>query len=132
MGVSHSIGVDVTACEMVEDSIRVESVVRGHHVYKEIWTPELGEVQTVCKELDNIHDRHAICVKKDRAIVGYVPRELSRTMDVFIEKGGVVTCTVCHRETQKGKGLEVPCVYCLEAKKRLMTKVQRYLRVHTM
>ena len=32
-------GVDVTACEMVEDSIRVESVVRGHHVYKELWTP---------------------------------------------------------------------------------------------
>ena len=131
MGVSHSIGVDVTACEMVEDSIRVESVVRGHHVYKEIWTPELGEVQTVCKEPDNIHDRHAICVKKDGAIVGYVPRELSRTMDVFIEKGGVVTCTVTGRH-KKGKGLEVPCVYCLEAKKRLMTKVQRYLRVHTM
>ena len=41
----------------------MESVVRGHHVYKEIWTPELGEVLTVCKEPDNIHDRHAVCVK---------------------------------------------------------------------
>ena len=56
------------------------------------------------------------------AIVGHVPRELSRTMDVFIEKGGVVTCTVTGRH-KKWKGLEVPCVYCLEAKKRLMTKV---------
>ena len=42
-------------------------------------------------------------------------------MDVFIEKGGVVTCTVTGRH-KKGKGLEVPCVYCLEAKKILMTK----------
>ena len=102
MGVSHSIGVDVTACEMVEDSIRVESVVRGHHVYKEIWTPELGEVLTVCKEPDNIHDRHAVCVMKDGAIVGHVPRELSSMMDVFIEKGGVVTCTVSGRH-KKGR-----------------------------
>ena len=70
MGVSHSIGVDVTACEMVEDSISVDSVVRGHHVYKEIWTPELGEVLTVCKEPDNIHDRHAVCVKMDGALFG--------------------------------------------------------------
>ena len=43
----------------------MESEVRGHHVYKEIWTPELGDVLTVCKEPDNIHDRHAVCVKKD-------------------------------------------------------------------
>ena len=85
-------------------------------------------VVTVCKEPDNIHDRHAVCVKKDGAIVGHVPRELSRTMDVFIEKGGVVTCTVTGRH-KKGKGLEVPCVYCLEAKKRLMTKVQQYCAV---
>ena len=108
VGVSHSIGVDVTACEMVKDSIRVDSV-GGYHVYKEIWTPELGEVLMVCKELDNIHDGHAVCVKKDGAIVGHVLRELSSMMDVFIEKGGVVTCTVTGR-CKKGKGLEVPCV----------------------
>ena len=95
---------------------------------KKIWTPELGEVLTVCKEPDTLHDRHAVCVKKDGALIGHVPRELSRTMDVFIEKGGVVTCTVTGRR-KKGKVLEVPCVYCLEAKKKLMTKVQRYLRL---
>ena len=82
----------------------------------------------MCKEPDNIHDRHAVCVKKDGAIVGHVPHELSRTMDVFIEKGGIVICTVTGRR-KKGKGLEVPCVFCLEAEKIL---VQRYLRVHKM
>ena len=62
--------------------------------------PELGEVLTVCKEPDNLHDRHAVCVKKDGAIVGHVPHELARTMDVFIEKEWCRDM-YCHRETQE-------------------------------
>ena len=55
----------------------------------------------MCKELDNIHDRQAVCVMKDGAIVGHVPRELSRTMDVL---KGWCRDMYCHRETQKRDG----------------------------
>ena len=40
----------------------MQSVLRGHHVYKE----------------NNIHDRHAVAVMKDAKIVGHAPCELSR------------------------------------------------------
>ena len=37
-----------------------EDVIRGHHVYKEIWIPVCGEVLEVTKEPDNAHYRLAI------------------------------------------------------------------------
>ena len=42
-----------------------ESVVRGHHVYKAIWTPVIGEELEVRTEDDNDHDQHAVAVVKD-------------------------------------------------------------------
>ena len=35
----------VVAGVVASDYVTVDSVVRGHHVYKEIWTPEIGELQ---------------------------------------------------------------------------------------
>ena len=32
-----------------------DSVVRGHHVFKSVWTPSLGEVLSVKEEEDNEH-----------------------------------------------------------------------------
>ena len=37
-----------------------QSVVRGHHVYKAIWTPKLGEILKVFPEPSNDHDRRAL------------------------------------------------------------------------
>ena len=37
-----------------------ESVVRGHHVYKYIWTPGIGEELSVEKEPGNLHDSFAV------------------------------------------------------------------------
>ena len=36
------------------------SVVKGHHVYKAVWTPFLGEELSVQPEDHNDHDEHAI------------------------------------------------------------------------
>ena len=48
-----------------EDSILLhESVIRGYHVFKEIWTPRLGEILVVSQEAGNAHDRHAVALLK--------------------------------------------------------------------
>ena len=49
-----------------------ESVVRGHHVYKAVWTPLIGEELPIFPEPGNVHDKRAVSV-----IVGHVPREIS-------------------------------------------------------
>ena len=51
-----------------------ESVVRGHHVYKVIWTPVIGEELEVRTEDDNDHDQHAVAVVKDGVVIGHMPR----------------------------------------------------------
>ena len=59
-----------------EDSILLkENVIRGHHVFKVVWTPRVGEILRIGKEPGNTHDRRAVAVlKADGTIVGHVPR----------------------------------------------------------
>ena len=87
----------------------IDSVVRGHHVYKTIWTPVLSETLEVEQEVDNEHDDHAVAVVRRGSIVGHVPVEISRVCYYFLNHGSI-SCTVTgHRK--KGKGLVVPCIY---------------------
>ena len=87
-----------------------ESVVRGHHIYKEVWTPRTGEELLVEKEPGNSQDRHAVALVKDGITVGHVPRELSSTFWHFLSHEGRIICEVTGRR-KYGKGLEVPCCY---------------------
>ena len=64
---------DEAMASQVEEMFCLDSTVRGHHVYKTVWTPFLGEILTAIPESENNHDRHAVCVKKGREIVGRVP-----------------------------------------------------------
>lgn len=54
-------------------SFRIESTVRGHHVYKSLWTLVMGEELRVQIEEDNIFDEFAVAIFKDGNIVGHVP-----------------------------------------------------------
>ena len=47
----------VTYTTTARGSMEVKSVVRGHHVYKSVWTPVSGEELAVAPEANNSHDR---------------------------------------------------------------------------
>ena len=102
-------------------SHQMESVIRGHHVYKHVWTPFEGEELVLEQEHHNSYDHYATKVMKDGVTVGRAPRELSRLFWNFIASGGVITCEVTGRR-KKGKGLEVPCIYNLRGTKKLVSK----------
>ena len=55
------------------------NVVRGFHVYKDIWTPVLIEVHPTQQEHGNPEDMYTVSILKDEIIVGNIPRNLSRT-----------------------------------------------------
>jgi len=91
----------------------INSVVRGHHIYKDIWTPEIGEELTCRREVGNIYDLHAVAVIRGNAIVGHVPHTISMPCNVFIRRGGVIHCIITgHRQysldLERG-GLDVSC-----------------------
>ena len=47
----------------------VEAMVRGYHIYKEIWESSVGE-QLICEiEETNRYDSHAVAVVKSRTVV---------------------------------------------------------------
>ena len=79
-----------------------ESTVRGHHVYKRIWTPLIGELLQTVTETGNGHDKFAVAVKKDDDVVGHVPREISKVAWLFIQHGGEVTCEITSRRQRSG------------------------------
>ena len=96
------------------------SVIRGHHVYKSVWTPTVGEVLQVSEEPDNLHD---INVLKES---NHVPREINRIFTFFQAHNGTISCEVIgHRKF--GKGLEVPCIYKLTGKEKLIVKARKIL-----
>ena len=70
---------------------------RGHHIYKDIWSPRTGEILEAARECGNRHDRHAVSLLKADVIVGHVPRQLSRVLFFFLSHGGKITCEVTGR-----------------------------------
>ena len=71
--------------------VQFTSVIRGHHIYKSVWTPTLGE-KLNCRE-DNRkeakqHDEYPIGTYLEAytgsELVGYVPMELSYLIYTFL------------------------------------------------
>ena len=72
-----------------------ESVVRGHHIYKRVWSPIIGEVLELLREEESEHDRFAVYLLKPGAVtVGHVPRELSCKIWHFLWHGWVAGASV--------------------------------------
>ena len=59
------------------------SVIHGHHIYKAIWTPEIGEIFQCEQEGGDPEDSYTVSVIKDDTI----------------------------DQRKQGKGLKVPCTY---------------------
>ena len=92
-----------------EETFSIVSVVRGHHVYKSVRTPLLGERLSLRSETENNH-KYAVSIVKHGGIVGNLPRELLQTVWHFILHGGHVTCEVTEKR-KLGNGLEVARVH---------------------
>ena len=97
-----------------------ESVVRGHHVFKRIWTPVVGEVLIVAREASNTEDRFAVAVTKDDMVVGHVPREFSKLCWHFLRHGGTIACEVTGR--RKRSSTCTSCRICIADRNHLHTR----------
>ena len=73
-------------------ALRLDSSIRGYHVYSEMWTTVFGEILFPERELNNVVDQYAVAVTKDSGeTVGHFPRKISRLCSMFIEQGGDIT-----------------------------------------
>ena len=72
----------------------LSSVVRGYHVYKDIWDANEGKILDCVRETTNHHDPYAVAVAKNGIAVGHVPRKISALCSLFIRRGGTISCRV--------------------------------------
>ena len=92
--------------------------LRGFHVYKEVWSPIVGEQLKCCYERNNCSGRYAIAGTKHLrgrladSTVGHLPREISRATRFFLLRGGVVCAKVIDKTHRRSPlvqgGLEIP------------------------
>ena len=113
-------------------SFEVEAVVRGYHVYKEIWNPYIGEELFCARELTNLHDPFAIAVVKSDQTVGHVPLKISLLCSMLLRHGGTIICRITGRRQYTRDlvqgGLEISCTLKIEECLKDITKVERLIR----
>ena len=107
-----------------------ESVVRGHHVYKTVWMPYIGQCLRVSREENNDHDDYAISViNTSGTVVGHALRKMSRTFWYFLRHEGEIECEITGR-SKRGNGLEVPCTYHCTGQKKFVKRLETLLSKH--
>ena len=110
--------------------IEIDSVIRGYHVYKDIWTAPLGEMLFCQREIANIHDRFAVAVIKESQVVGHVRREISSICSIFL-LSGTIRCEVTGSrqyllDLPQG-GLHIPCKLRFSCSDQELMKTTRKL-----
>ena len=111
---------------MEDESFVFSGVIRGHHVYKLVWSSIVGEMVELIPESGNEHDRYAVKMMKDDETVGHAPKEISKIFYYFLQHNGRINAEVTgHRGY--GKGLEVPFKYILAGKPRYILQAKKIL-----
>ena len=79
------------------------------------------------REEGNILDPYAVVIIKSGNIVGHVPCRISAACDLFIQRGGDISCKATGTRRYSGDlpqgGLEVPCYLTFHGDSKLVAKI---------
>ena len=90
-----------------------QSYVTEHHVYKDTWTPILGEKLSTATEPEHYHNKYAVKVLKENEVVGHVPRDISKYCTSALLCGETIECEIAGiNKANVGMGLK-SCVNTL-------------------
>lgn len=114
-------------------AIEFESMVRGYHAYKNVWDAVIGQTLPCQMESGNASDPYAVAVLQASVIVGHVPRAISAVCNLFLQRGGTITCRVTGAKRYSADlvqgGLEIPCKLIFTGDDKDIAKVQKLLNV---
>ena len=114
------------------DSYEVNSCVRGYHIYKDIWSPSVGESLICEREINNLEDPYAVAMMKEHSVVGHIPRKISAACSLFLAKeGSSITCIIIGKRQHSWDlpqgGLEVPCKLVFKGEKVAISKIKKLI-----
>ena len=96
------------------------------HVYMAVGrSPLIGESLNTQVEPDNVHDKYAVKVLKEEAVVDHVPREILRYCSFVLNSAETMSGTVTGaREKRRGNWLTAPYKYKLKGPKTFLLKAE--------
>ena len=107
------------------------SVIRGHHFYQRIWTPEIVEYLVCERQPTNSIDRYTVAVVKDNIIVGHLPRAQSKIYSLFLFRNGTIDCIVIGARRYSADlpqgGLKVTCKLVFNGEHEEIKKLKHLL-----
>ena len=116
-------------------TLDLETFIKGHHVYKDIWTPKQGEQLDVLMEPDNRMDKFAVCMKINEKIVGHLKKGTSERFaktifyflrsDAYSRAWAKVTGKRCN--LGNGEGIQVHYKLSLSGQPRFVSLLRKEL-----
>ena len=116
-------------------TLDLKTFIKGHHVYKDIWTPKQGEQLDVLMVPDNRMDKFAVCVKINEKIAGHLMKGTSgrfaKTVSYFLHNDAYssawakVTGKRCN--LGDGEGMQVPCKLSLSGEPKFVSLFRKEL-----
>ena len=76
------------------DTYEVESCVRSHHVYGNVWCPTIGEQLACTRQIGNPRDVYAMAMMCGATVVGRVHRRIFAAYSIFLQRKGTIRCTI--------------------------------------
>ena len=114
------------------EMLSIEEMVRGYHVYQEIWDAALGEQLSCKREPGNCKDPFAVAVVRALVTVGHLPKKISSVCSMFLLRGGTIHCQVIAPRHYSGDlpqgGLKIPCMLTFEGDRKDVAKARRLVR----
>ena len=92
----------------------IEDIVRGYHIYKDVWSAVIDEKFPCKREDGNRFDPFAVAVCNGDIVIKHVPRKISSVCSLYIRQGGEIHCRVtgsrCFSADLEQGGFEVPII----------------------
>ena len=100
------------------ETVKFSCLIRGYHVYRNVWQPKENEALHCDHVSDNNYDLFAIKTCRDAElhpqIVGHLPLEIYRFTKFLLDRGAIITATLSSMHYRRSPlvqgGLEIPCV----------------------
>ena len=69
----------------------LNSCICGYHIYKDVWTPSVGETVNCEREGRNLEDPYTVALQNNGTItVGHIPRTILCVCTLFLRCGGAI------------------------------------------
>ena len=124
---SHAASMDTEV-----DTFRLDSVVHGYHIYKNIWSNMLGKELQYIHEMGNVHDLYIVgVIMMEIGTVGHFPKKISTPCYLFLRKGGITLGMITGRclysiDLPQGD-LKIPCELMFKGDMKSFNKVKQLL-----